>query len=114
VKVSAHGEHVEPLNPDSAVQSDAGIKRQALQSECNGPAAYSGLQSPVLQRTPGNIASPGPSTLDRIEIVRFCAFAPPGSPLDRYALSISTAEFGLKLERWNGRRTEAATVSTSS
>jgi hypothetical protein len=37
------------------------------------------------------------STIDGIEIVRFCAFAPPGSPLDRrYISSISTAEFGMK------------------
>jgi len=70
------------FNPDSAVQSDTSIKRQALQSECNGPVACSGLQSPVLQRTPEKITSPGASTVDSIEIVRFCAFAPPGSPLD--------------------------------
>src|SRR3990170_6899546 len=50
------------LNPDSVVQSDTAIKRQALQSEGNGSAACSGLQSPVLQRTPGKITSPGPST----------------------------------------------------
>ncbi|HYQ97181.1 MAG TPA: hypothetical protein VEO92_02350, partial [Candidatus Nitrosocosmicus sp.] len=31
------------------------------------------------------IASPGPSTIDGIEIVRFCAFAPPRSPLDHSA-----------------------------
>ena len=34
---------------------------------------------------PGKIATPEASTLDGIEIVRFCVFAPPGSPLDRYA-----------------------------
>jgi hypothetical protein len=53
-----------------------------------------------------NIAGSGPSTLQIIVIVRFCAFAPPGSPLDRYTLSISTAEFGLNvtdttLTDWN-------------
>jgi hypothetical protein len=74
------------MNPDSAVQSDTSIKRQALQSECNGPVACSGLQSSVLQRTPRKITSPGASTLDGIEIVRFRAFAPPGSPLDQYTL----------------------------
>jgi hypothetical protein len=47
------------------------------------------------QPTSANIAGSGPSTLQIIVIVRFCAFAPPGSPLDRYTLSISTAEFGL-------------------
>jgi hypothetical protein len=56
------------LIPDSAVQSDSAIKRQALQSECNEPVACSGPQSPVLQRTSANIASAGPSTLDGIEL----------------------------------------------
>ena len=77
--------------PDSAVESDTAIKRQALQSECNKPAACRGLQSPVLQRTPGKFTNPGPRTLANIEMVRFCAFAPPGSPLDQYTLLISTA-----------------------
>jgi hypothetical protein len=45
--------------------------------------ACSGLQSPVLQRTSRKITSPGASTLDSIEIARFCAFAPPGLPLDQ-------------------------------
>ena len=64
--------------PDSVIQSDTAIKRQALQSECNGSAACSGLQSTVLQRTPRRNISPGPSTLDSIVNVRFCAFAPEG------------------------------------
>jgi hypothetical protein len=38
----------------------------------------------VPQRTPRKIASPETRTIDGIEIVRFHAFAPPGSPLDRY------------------------------
>ncbi len=86
-----------PFIPDSAIEMDTctAIERRPLQSECNGPAACRGLQSPVLQRTPGKITSPGPSTLDSIEIVRFCAFAPPGSPLDQYTLLISTAESGI-------------------
>jgi hypothetical protein len=29
------------------------------------------------------IVSRGPSTIDGMEIIRFCAFAPPGSPLNR-------------------------------
>jgi hypothetical protein len=70
--------------PDSAVQSETAIKRQAFRSEDNRPAACSGLQFSVLQRTPGKIISPGASTIDGFEIVRFCAFAPPGSPLDQY------------------------------
>ena len=70
------------LNPDSAVQGDTAIKRQALRSECNRSAACSSLQLPLLQRTPAKLASPEPSTLDGIEVVRFCAFVPPGSPLD--------------------------------
>jgi len=41
-----------------AVQSDTSIKRQALQNECDGPVACSGLQSPVLQRTFRKITSP--------------------------------------------------------
>jgi hypothetical protein len=69
---------------DSAVQTDTLIKRQALRIEGNWPAACSGLQSPVPQRTPGKIASPETRTMDGTEIVGFHAFAPPGSPLDRY------------------------------
>jgi hypothetical protein len=42
----------------------------------------------VLQRTTGKIAALGPSTIDGIEIVRFCAFAPPGSTLDRRYISV--------------------------
>src|ERR671914_2683490 len=99
------------LNPDSAVQSDTVIKRRALQSEGNGPAACSSLQSPVLQRTRGEITSPGPSTLDSIEIVRFCAFAPPGPPLDQYTLSISTAESGLNRDRRVDRSSRIAANS---
>jgi hypothetical protein len=60
-------------------------------------AACNSLQSPVLQRTPAKIASPGPSTLGGVEVARFCAFAPPGSPLDRYTLPISTMESGFIL-----------------
>ena len=40
----------------------------------------------MLQRTPRKSISPEPSTLHSIVIVRFCAFAPPGSPLDQYTL----------------------------
>ena len=72
------------LNPNSAVQSNTAIKRQTLRSENNGPVPCSGLQSPVLQRISGENCHPEASTLDGIEIVRFCVFAPPGSPLDRY------------------------------
>jgi hypothetical protein len=61
--------------PDSIVQSDAAIDGRTFQSEYNELLACSGLQSTVLQRTPGKIASSGPST-SGIEIVRFCAFAP--------------------------------------
>jgi hypothetical protein len=56
--------------------------------------ACSGLQSPALQRTLRKITNPGASTLDSIEIVRFCAFAPPGSTLDQYTLLISTLNPG--------------------
>jgi hypothetical protein len=52
------------LDANSAVQSDTAIKRQALRSEDNGPAAGSGLRSPVVQRTPGKIINPGPSTIE--------------------------------------------------
>jgi hypothetical protein len=55
---------------------------------------WSGLQTEFVERTPGKNASVEPSTKDRIEAVRLCAFAPPGSPLDRrsvivFLLSIS-------------------------
>jgi hypothetical protein len=36
-----------------------------------------------------------PSTLDGIEMIRFCAFAPPGSPLERHTGAISAAESGI-------------------
>jgi hypothetical protein len=83
------------MNPDSAVQTDTLIKRQALRIEGSWPAACSGLQAPVPQRTPRTIASPETRTIDGIEIVRFHAFVPPGSPLDRYNVSISSVEFGI-------------------
>jgi hypothetical protein len=70
--------------PDSAVQTDTLIKRQASGFEGNRPAACSALQSPVPQRTPGKMASPETRTIDGTEIVRFHAFAPLGSPIDRY------------------------------
>jgi hypothetical protein len=54
------------MNRISAVQSDASIKRQALRIECNGPVAYSDLQSRVLQRTFQEKSSPGASTLENI------------------------------------------------
>ena len=40
--------------------------------------------------------SPGPSTRDGVETVRLCAFAPPGSPLNPYIHSISTAQSRMK------------------
>ena len=46
----------------------------------------------MLQRTPAEIAGPEPSNSDGVEVVRFRPFAPPGSPLDRYTSSVSTAE----------------------
>jgi hypothetical protein len=72
------------LTPDSAVQSNTPIKRQALWSEDNGPLACSGLQSPVAAADSQKNITPGPSTIKDMEMVCFCAFAPPGSPLDRY------------------------------
>ena len=39
----------------------------------------------LLQRAPGKIVSPKPSTIKGIESFRFYAFAPPGLPLDQYA-----------------------------
>jgi hypothetical protein len=36
---------------------------------------------------PDKIVSPGPSTVDGIEIVRFYVFAPPASPLNRYEVA---------------------------
>ena len=47
--------------------------------------------------TPEKSANPGPSTIEGIEIVRFCAFAPPDSPLrSSIRVTISTAESGIK------------------
>jgi hypothetical protein len=37
----------------------------------------------LLQRIPGKNMSPKPCTINKIETLRFCAFAPPGAPLDR-------------------------------
>ena len=47
----------------------------------------------LLQRIPGKNMSPKPRTINKIETLRFCAFAPPGAPLDQQSL-ISTAAFG--------------------
>jgi hypothetical protein len=78
-----HPEVSSQFIPDSAVKGDTEIKRQALQTEGNGPAACSGLQSPVLQRSRGRLAALDQAPSDGIEMVGFYAFAPPGSPLDR-------------------------------
>jgi len=40
----------------------------------------------LLQRTPGKNMSAKPCTINKIETLRFCAFAPPGAPLDRQSL----------------------------
>jgi hypothetical protein len=49
----------------------------------------------LLQRIPGKNMSPKPCTINKIETVRFCGFAPPGAPPDQQSL-ISTAEFGVQ------------------
>jgi hypothetical protein len=40
----------------------------------------------LVRELPEKIASPGPSTLDGIELFASVPFAPPGSPLDRYTV----------------------------
>lgn len=62
------------------------IEERALQSEGNGPVPWSGLQTEFLERTPGKDASAEPSTKDGVEAVRFCAFSPPSSLLDRQSV----------------------------
>jgi hypothetical protein len=84
------------MNPESVLQVTQRSSGKPSRANATGQRLVAACQSPVLQRTPGKTTSPGPSTLDSIVIVRFCAFAPPGSPLDRYTLSVSTAESGLK------------------
>ena len=72
------------------------IEGQALRSEDNGPLACSGpstalrtgLQTELVERTPEKDASARPSTKHGIEDVPFCAFAPPGSLLDRQSVVI--------------------------
>jgi hypothetical protein len=49
-----------------------------------GPRLIVACKLQCLAGTLEEIASRGPSTTDGIEIVRFSAFAPPGSPLDRF------------------------------
>ena len=49
----------------------------------------------LLERIPGKNLSPKPCTINKIETLRFCAFAPPGAPLDHQSL-IATAEFGVQ------------------
>jgi hypothetical protein len=44
---------------------------------------WSSLQTEFLKRTSGKNASGEPSTKDGTEAVRFSAFSPPSSPLDR-------------------------------
>jgi len=47
------------------------------------------LQTEFVERTPGNNASAEPSTKNVIETLRFCAFAPPSSSLDRLCRGFS-------------------------
>ena len=58
---------------------------RALRSD-NGPVVCSGLQTELVERTPEKQASAEPSTKQGVEAVRFCFFAPPGSPRDRQSV----------------------------
>ena len=60
------------------------IEERALRSEGHGPVPWSGLQTEFVDERLGKSASSDSSTKDGIEAVRLCAFAPPGSPLDRH------------------------------
>jgi hypothetical protein len=71
------------------------IKRRTLRREGNALVAESSPQAPVAAAKSLKNMNPGPCTINRIETVRFCAFAPPGTPLNHDTLSISTAESGL-------------------
>jgi hypothetical protein len=62
------------------------IDGRALRTEGNGSVPWSGLQTELVERTPEKKASAEPSTKDVIEAVRLCAFAPPGSPIDRHTV----------------------------
>jgi hypothetical protein len=60
------------------------INRRALRTEGNGPVVWSGLQTKFPERPHEKNASAQPSTKDIIGAVCLGAFAPPGSPVDRY------------------------------
>ena len=62
------------------------IKGRALRSEGNGPVPWRGLQTEFLECTPGKSASVLLGTNHGIGIFPLCAFAPPGSPLDRHSV----------------------------
>ena len=65
-----------------------GMEGQALRIEGNGSVPCSGPQAEFLERTAEKIAGTVPSTTNDNEIVRLCAFAPPGSPLHRHSVVI--------------------------
>jgi hypothetical protein len=67
--------------------SDAAIKGQALRSEGNGSVPCRCRQFPRVAAIACGQISCWACTADGIATVRFCAFAPPGSPLDRCILS---------------------------
>jgi hypothetical protein len=87
---------VTQINPDSSVESNTAIKRQALRSEDYGSATCSGLQSPVPAVKSWKIASPGPRTLDGVEIVRSVSSLLRAHLLIATQVPISTAESGIK------------------
>jgi hypothetical protein len=57
------------------------MEGQAFQSKGNGSVTWSGLQIVVVQRRSEIKRNIEPSTEHGVETVRFCAFAPPGSPV---------------------------------
>jgi len=49
---------------------------------------WSGLQTQLMERTPGENASGESSTKNIIEAVRLGVFTPPGSPFDRHSIVV--------------------------
>jgi len=72
--------------PNSAVQGDTATKERTLQTKAIGLWLIVACKLQCFSGRSKMICSPGPSTIDSIETVRFCAFAPPGSPLDYSAV----------------------------
>ena len=64
------------------------IEARALRIEGNVPVPCSSLQAEVLERKVGEKCERHADTINGLETLRLCAFAPPGSPIERRSVVI--------------------------